>query len=124
MRSTLSRLYAPLLGLALLLTLPMAAMAEKADLSVLPHTKEGIEELNDQHIKELRRVERACLAGAGGAAGACVATDMESYMAGKASPELKAFHNALPLDQRYNSERPWAWVQGRFQSMGVIPKPE
>lgn len=123
MRSTLSRLYAPLLGLAFLLTLPMAAMAEKPDLSVLPQTKEGIEELNDQHIKELRRVERACMAGVEGSGATCVITDMESFMS-QAPAELKTFHELLPLDQRYNSRRTWAWVEGRFRSLGVIPKPE
>lgn len=123
MRSIFSYLCAPLLGLALFLTLPASALADRPDLSVLPHSKQGIEELNDQHIRELRRVERACMASVGGAGAACVIGDMESYIS-QASPELQTFHELMPLDQRYNSERPWSWVEGRFRSLGVIPKPE
>ncbi|WP_420559371.1 hypothetical protein [Tepidicaulis sp.] len=99
-----------------------ASTEMNAQATVLPSSEEELKALHEQHLRELRRIGRQCSAGGPDVVigGPCVIADMEAYIASGASPELKAFHNALSRDGKYDQNRSWALVKQRFKAQGTL----
>jgi hypothetical protein len=77
------------------------------DFSALPGDEAALGELNSRQRRMVRRAENTCSAETGGGmAGPCVIGRVDRAVARDDDPALTAFHYALPVQHRYDSQRP------------------
>jgi hypothetical protein len=78
----------------------------QVDFSALPSDEQALSDLNSRHRRLIRRAETRCAA-EGGAGGGwpCVRGIVDREVAREKAPALTAFHYALPMQHRYDSER-------------------
>jgi hypothetical protein len=77
------------------------------DFSALPKTEAALGELNSRQRRMIRQAETRCAAqGGGGPRGPCVIGAVDRAVARENDPTLTAFHYALPVQHRYDSQRP------------------
>jgi hypothetical protein len=76
------------------------------DFSALPSDEAALSELNSRQRRMVRRAETRCAAETGGGSrGPCVIGAVDRAVARENDPALTAFHYALPIQHRYNSQR-------------------
>ena len=101
---------------------PTPAVTEPAevDYSALPSDEKALSDLNSRQRRIIRRAHPRCAAEGGGATGPCVKAIVDREVARENDPALTAFHYALPIQHRYDSERP-SFVWRNVHS--YVPKP-
>ena len=107
-----------LVAMALSLTSLSAGAQQSVDWSQLPNDKAAMQALNSQHLKILRRAVRACSMFSPGTLAVrfhhgnpCVISDVERAVRQSDDASLLAFHQALPLTDRYDERRSWVAVR-------------
>jgi hypothetical protein len=86
---------------------------DPAGLSGFPRDAASLRQLEEQHLRIVRRASAQCWhAGQGGfgargpVARACVINAVEAALAARKDEILKAYSDALPMNVRYNENRP------------------
>ncbi len=99
---------------------PVTSRAEP-DFSALPRDEESLSDLNFRQRRMVRRAQTRCAAEGGSATrGPCVRGVVDREVARENDPALTAFHYALPVQHRYDSERAsYVWKRVR----DYVPKP-
>ena len=101
---------------------PVRAAADIGDdpagLSGFPRDAASLRQLEDQHLRIVRRASAQCWhAGQGGfgarnpVARACIMNATEAALAARKDEILKAYSDALPLQARYDANRPALYWQ-------------
>jgi hypothetical protein len=84
---------------------PVTSRAEP-DFSALPTDEKALSDLNFRQRRMVRRAQTRCAAEGGGVTGGpCVMGNVDREIARENAPALTAFHYALPVQHRYDSER-------------------
>ena len=92
-------------GSAELARAPVTTRAEP-DFSALPSDEQALSDLNFRQRRMVRRAQTRCSAEGGAVTGGpCVRGVVDREVARENDPELTAFHYALPVQHRYDSER-------------------
>ena len=91
------------------------------DFSALPSDEKALSDLNFRQRRMVRRAETRCGAEGGAVTGGpCVRAAVDREIARENDPALTAFHYALPVQHRYDSERAsFVWKNVR----DYVPKP-
>lgn len=91
------------------------------DFSALPSDERALSDLNFRQRRMVRRAETRCSAEGGTVTGGpCVRAAVDREVARENDPALTAFHYALPVQHRYDSERAsFVWKDVR----DYAPKP-
>ena len=84
---------------------PVTTRAEP-DFSALPSDEQALSDLNFRQRRMIRQAQTRCSAEGGAVAGGpCVRGAVDREVARENDPALTAFHYALPVQHRYDSER-------------------
>jgi hypothetical protein len=84
---------------------PVTDPAE-VDFSALPSDEQALSDLNFRQRRMIRRAETRCAAEGGTLSGGpCVRGIVDREVARENHPALTAFHYALPMQHRYDSDR-------------------
>jgi hypothetical protein len=84
---------------------PVTSRAEP-DFSALPTDEKALSDLNSRQRRMIRRAQTRCAAEGGGVTGGpCVMGNVDREVARENDPALTAFHYALPMQHRYDSDR-------------------
>ena len=97
---------------------------EDVDWTLLPDTVDGLQELNREQLRELRRFGNICGINVlrNLSRNTCVITGMDNYIRQDTSPEMQAFHFGMLPVMRYNENRTYvdmARFLSRRNSMAV-----
>ena len=84
---------------------PVVTDPAELDFSALPSDEKALSDLNFRQRRMIRRAQPRCAAEGGGATGPCVKAIVDREVAREDDPALTAFHYALPIQHRYDSER-------------------
>jgi hypothetical protein len=80
--------------------------ANDVDFSALPSDQSALSELNWRQRRMVRRAQNVCANETGGGmSGPCVIGRVDRAVAQENDPALTAFHYALPVQHRYDSQR-------------------
>jgi hypothetical protein len=88
--------------------LPRTVATDRAevDFTALPTDEKALSDLNFRQRRMVRRAQNSCgEEGTGFAGGPCVRAMVDRAVARENDPALTAFHYALPMQHRYDSER-------------------
>jgi hypothetical protein len=78
----------------------------EVDFSALPSDEQALRDLNSRQRRMIRRAQTRCAAEGGTLSGGpCVRGIVDREVARENDPALTAFHYALPMQHRYDSER-------------------
>jgi hypothetical protein len=94
----------------------------EADFSALPRDEKALSDLNFRQRRMVRGAQTRCAAEGGGVSGGpCVRGNVDREIARENDPALTAFHYALPVQHRYDSERAsYVWKRVR----DYVPDPD
>ena len=100
---------------------PVVTDRAEVDFSALPKDEKALSDLNFRQRRMVRRAQTRCEAEGGSLTGGpCVRAAVDREVARENDPALTAFHYALPVQHRYDSERPgYVWKRVR----DYVPKP-